>query len=243
MEKIIHYIWLGQQPKTKLIKKCINSWKKHMPDWEIKEWNESNLDLDINRYCRQAYDSKKYAFASDVHRFEILSRYGGLYMDVDVEILRNFDDLIEKNDAFCGFEYNKKIVNPGLVLYAKKPHNPIIDKMCTVYNSISFDKDIIMPKTVCEYMMEILEKEGLKQENEIQLLDDITIFPATYFCPTNNTWSVQNFSEKTRTIHHYNASWLNGSGVKNSIKKKFFKIIGNHGIVVLKRLRTRVKGN
>ena len=134
--KTIHYIWLGGKKKPHVIRQCIKSWRKFFPGWDIKEWNESNVNLDINRYCRQAYDARKYAFASDVLRFDILYRYGGIYFDTDVKVLKSFAPLMEQCDAFSGFE--NECVAPGLVLYSKEPNNPLFAQMLKSYEEREF---------------------------------------------------------------------------------------------------------
>ena len=101
MNKTIHYFWFGGSEKSRTIESCIASWKKFFPDFEIKEWNESNFDVRQNKYISQAYDAKKYAFVSDFARFKILHEQGGLYFDTDVEVIRPFYELLEK-DAFGG---------------------------------------------------------------------------------------------------------------------------------------------
>ena len=101
--KIIHYCWFGGNPLPELAIKCIESWKKYLPDYEIKEWNESNFDINCCAYVREAYEAKKWAFVSDYARFWILYQHGGLYFDTDVELIKSIDDLIVKG-AFMGCE-------------------------------------------------------------------------------------------------------------------------------------------
>ena len=115
--KKLHYIWIGEKPLPDLAKKCIESWKKFCPDYEIVAWDESNLNIDINEYCREAYDARKFAFASDVLRYDVIYREGGIYMDIDVELIKPIDDMLE-NKMFLGFE-NPKCVNPGLIMGAE----------------------------------------------------------------------------------------------------------------------------
>ena len=135
-QKIIHYCWFGGNEKSKLIEKCIRSWKKHFPDYEIKEWNESNFDVNCNTYVRQAYESKKWAFVSDYARFFILEREGGLYFDTDVEVIRPFEHLLGGN-PFTAFETDNYIA-PGLVLYAPAPHSEIFQKTLQWYDNARF---------------------------------------------------------------------------------------------------------
>ena len=122
--KIIHYCWFGRNPRPASAKKCIASWRKYLPDYEIKEWNEDNFDVNIIPYTQQAYEMKKYAFVSDYARFWILYHYGGLYFDTDVEVIKSFDDIVDKG-AFMGLEIDgtkkdtKIAIAPGLGLGAE----------------------------------------------------------------------------------------------------------------------------
>src|SRR5690606_25049094 len=102
--KVIHYCWFGKGELLTLAKKCIASWKHYMPTYEIKEWNENNFDVNMIRYTKEAYKNKKYAFVSDFARFYILREYGGVYLDVDVEIIKPLDDLLDNNEAILGCE-------------------------------------------------------------------------------------------------------------------------------------------
>ena len=97
--KIIHYCWFGKNPLSDLAKKCIDSWKKYCPDYEIIEWNEENFDINSNVYVKEAYDSKKWAFVTDYVRLYALDKCGGIYMDTDVELLKGIDVFLE-NEAF-----------------------------------------------------------------------------------------------------------------------------------------------
>ena len=114
--KIIHYCWFGGNPLSELAQKCISSWKKYFPEYEIKEWNESNFNLQCCDYVKEAYEAKKWAFVSDYARFWILYHEGGLYFDTDVEVIKPIDDIIN-NGAFMGCERTGNYglgVNPGL---------------------------------------------------------------------------------------------------------------------------------
>ena len=101
--KIIHYCWFGGNPLPEQVKKMISTWKKYCPDYEIKEWNESNFNLDTCIYAKEAYTTKKWAFITDYVRLKVIYDYGGIYMDTDVEVCKNLDELL-KWDAFSGFE-------------------------------------------------------------------------------------------------------------------------------------------
>ncbi len=238
MIKKIHYIWLGGNPKSHLIKKCIKSWQKHMPDWEIIEWNESNLNIDINTYCRQAYDAKKYAFASDVLRFDILYREGGLYFDIDVKMLKSFLPLTESEEAFCGFENNNRL-NPGLVLYAKNPDNPILKQILDTYEKMRFlnDDGSYNLKVVGDYFYDIVSKYGIVLKNEYQKTDNMTVFPSEYFCPTDGIRSINNYTDNTYSVHLYSATWVNKQKRrKDAIRKFFYTVLSPRVVKTLKKI-------
>ena len=212
--RIIHYCWFGGNPLPILAVRCIDSWKKYFPDFEIREWNENNFDVNIVPYTQEAYAAKKYAFVSDYARFWILYKYGGLYFDTDVEVIKPMNDIIARG-PFMGCENEVKDggatalsvapglglgVNPGLGLY-----KDLLDLYGTLHfvntdNSFNF-------KTVVEYTTELLVKNGLKNQNVIQQCAGVWIYPKDYFCPIDYRTNKMQLSENTRTIHHFAASW------------------------------------
>ena len=210
--KIIHYCWFGDNPLPSLAKKCIYSWKKYFPEYEIKEWNETNFDVNSIPYTQEAYQAKKYAFVSDYARFWVLYQYGGIYFDVDVEIIKPLDDILTKG-PFMGCEKDGSImekiaVNPGLGL-ASNPGMSFYKKVLDYYSTLHFftKEGLMNMSTVVEYTTQLLFEVGLENKNEIQKVNDIFIYPKTFFCPLDSTLSICITSD-TRTIHHYNASWL-----------------------------------
>lgn len=215
--KIIHYCWFGRGPLPELAQKCIASWKKYLPDYEIKEWNEDNFDVNIIPYTAEAYKAKKYAFVSDYARFRILYQYGGIYFDTDVEVIRPMDDIIERGN-FMGFETDPKpqlkadaseaSVNPGLGM-GVAPGLGIIKKMLDYYEGRHFEfiPGGIGQLTIVHIATEVLRKAGLKQQQGIQQVDDMWIYPAEYFCPINLKTGRIHVRPNTRTIHHYAGTW------------------------------------
>ena len=202
--KIIHYCWFGGNPLPDFANKCINSWKKYFPDYEIKEWNESNFDLSCCDYVKEAYAQKKWAFVSDYARFWILYNYGGLYFDTDVEIIRDMSNIINQG-AFMGCETVDKCA-PGLGLGA----NPGLDfykEILDLYNQIHFNREDGKLPTVVDYTTSILVKHGWKGVNKITLVDNIYIYPPEYFCPYSYTTGEWNITGNTVSIHHYAATW------------------------------------
>ena len=245
--KVIHYIWLGGNPLPPMVLKCMETWKKFCPDWEIKRWDESNLDIDINPYCRQAYDAKKYAFASDVLRFKVLKDNGGVYLDVDVELLKPLDDLLEQT-AFAGFEMGSVLcVNPGLVFGSEKD-GKIVSEVVANYENDNFLKSdgAFNYETVCEKVTRhLVAQYGLKVENYFQQFPDITIYPTEYFCPLNSsTKNCDYLTDNTYSKHLYLASWVPKqtllSRFKNLCKRCLRKVIGENNY---KKLKTKIKGD
>lgn len=233
--KIIHYIWLGGKPLPELVNKCIESWKKYCPDFEIKRWDESNLDLNKYAFAKTAYDEKKYAFASDVFRFDILKEYGGIYMDVDVEIIKPIDKFLE-NEFFVGFEGGQTVA-PGLIMGAEKNH-PILYDMLEIYKNANFDINDTKNLTICVFTTRYLkEKYGLIEKDCCQTLGKgINVYSSDYFCPYNNVTNIYKETENTVSIHWYNASWFNSKQKFKLKLKKFLNTIsfGLFGKLVLK---------
>lgn len=233
--KVIHYCWFGGNPLPNSAQKCIASWRKYLPDYEIKEWNESNFDVNIIPYTAEAYKAKKYAFVSDYARFWILYKYGGLYFDTDVEVIKNMDDIIAKG-PFMGCENEAKAgatpaqlgvapglglgVNPGLGLYGE---------ILNWYNTHHFITWTgVIEKNVVDITTEILNKNG------IEILDDgvlkssgILIYPKEYFCPKDYITGEMNITDKTKSIHHYSATWVSNKRtfVDKVIKRLKFILI------------------
>lgn len=228
MEKKIHYIWLGKKEKPKKVLKCIDSWKKFFPDWQIIEWNETNVDISMMPFVQQAVAKKKYAFASDALRSYILYHYGGLYFDVDVEVLKPFDDLANGYGAFAGFE-TEQYLGPGLVFYSAEPGNRLIGELLDEYATDTYlnSDGSENQRTIGERFTDILEKHGLKRNGKMQTVDGFTVFPVTYFNPLSYDKEWTNYSDNTYSVHWYLSSWVSR---KYMIKKKlisFYKRLTN----------------
>lgn len=218
--KIIHYCWFGRVEKPKLAKKCIKSWKKFLPDYEIIEWNEDNFDINSNLYVKQAYEAKKYAFVSDYVRLYALYNYGGIYMDTDVEVLKSLDKFLQY-EAFIGFE-SKQLCGTGIIGSEKK--NLMIKEFLELYDNIKFinDDGSLNQTTNVSMITDLFTKYGVELNDTQQSIKGMEIFPKTYFCPLNYGDGHTEFSKDTYTIHHFAGSWLSEDVQKNIKKRKIY---------------------
>lgn len=238
--KKIHYCWFGGNPIDKIGQKCLESWKKFFPDYEIIEWNESNFDVNCCQYVKEAYEAKKWAFVSDYARFKILYEYGGVYFDTDVEVIKPFDDILEKG-AFFGCE-NQTIkhgvaANPGLGC-AVAPGLGFYKEVLEDYEKSSFynEDGSLNLYTIVSRTTELLRRHGLVDTMEIQNVAEITIYPAEYFCPLNYVNRKMNITKNTYSIHHYTASWYSKKmRVYASFLRCLRAIFGEKGFNFLQR--------
>ena len=218
--KKIHYCWFGGNSLPELVQKCIASWRKFLPDYEIVEWNEQNFDIDCCKYVREAYAAKKWAFVADYCRIWVLNKSGGLYFDTDVELIKTPEKLFQT--PCMGFE-TSEIINPGLVLVAPS-NNWFCDEMLATYEKDSFvlKAGKINLKTICDRATEILVSHGLILNNEQQTVDGFTIYPIEYFNPRDYHTAKIRPTDKTVSIHHYAATWVDR---KTKFKHKFYVTI------------------
>ena len=241
--KIIHYCWFGRKPLPELAQNCLESWKRYFPDYEIKEWNELNFDVNQIPYIKDAYKAKKYAFVSDYARFWILYNYGGLYFDTDVEVIKPMNEILSKG-PFMGFETQENegkmsfAVNPGLGL-GTKPNLSFYKEVLDYYNDISFINlnGSYNQTTVVEHVTSLLERHGLQRINELQYCAGVYIYPKDYFCPMDYVTGEMNITENTYSIHHYMASWH----TRGEKAYKIFERIFGH--TISKRIAVFLKNN
>lgn len=220
--KIIHYCWFGRGKLPELAQKCIESWKKFCPDYEIKEWNEDNFDLDLYPYVREAYDHRKFAFVTDVVRLYALYTEGGIYMDTDVEVIKPLDPFLD-NVAFSGYE-SKTEIPTGIMASVKGSRwaKDCLDH----YNGLHFvkpDGTLDMTTNVVT-ITGMMKPKGLRCDNTYQEFPGyFTIYPKTYFCPYGGGRQAPAFSEHTATIHHFAGSWM---PLNQRLETKFWKALG-----------------
>lgn len=222
--KIIHYCWFGGNPLPELALKCIESWKRFCPDYEIIEWNENNFNLEINSYVKEAYAAQKWAFVSDVARLYALVNYGGIYMDTDVEVIKPLDELL-KYEAVSGFESDTQIPT-GLMACEKKHH--MFDELLHDYEGNHFkrkDGSLDLTTNVTRITNTCL-KYGLKQNNQFQCVNGFTLLPKDYLCPKDHETKKITITENTYTIHHFDGSWHSQEDLYYEELKKKFKFHG-----------------
>lgn len=202
--KIIHYCWFGGNPLPELTLKCIKSWKKYCPDYEIRRWDESNFNLNCCDYVRQAYDAKKWAFVSDYARLYAMVTEGGIYMDTDVEVIAPLDRFLE-HIAFSGFE-NEHDIPTGIMACEKG--FPLFEQLLHEYDTIPFireDGSYDLTTNVVRITNACLP-HGLQQNNTLQTVGGFTLYPYAWFCP-NAAMQGAGLPEETHTIHHFDGSW------------------------------------
>ena len=224
--KYIHYCWFGGKPLPKLAKKCLESWKKFLPEYELICWDEKNTNLDDCAFIREAYDSGAYAFVADYARTKALYEMGGIYFDTDMEIIKDPLCLIKENNSFLGVEDTGKV--NSAVWYEKNAKSFLAGELLKKYKSFRhFDYENRMNYSIPLLMTEILEKCGFDyKKRRVQRLEhNITVFPREYFYPYSYNRNNNLFTDNTYMIHYYDASWLPvKSRIENGLVRKFGRI-------------------
>lgn len=218
--KIIHYCWFGNGEKPSKVKKCIESWKKFCPDYEIIEWNEQNFDVNMNGYTKMCIEEKKYAFLSDFARLFIIENNGGIYFDTDVELVKPIDFLLE-NDAYFGFE-TPDYVQTGLG-FGAVAHSKTVMAMLDEYKPLLDGKHGVI--TCPKLNTDALLKLGLKLGGEKQTVADALILPIDYLNPYGSTTGVLKKTANTVSIHWYSGSWMSKrQHIRSFFSKPFHRI-------------------
>ena len=233
-KKYIHYCWFGDKPLPKLAKKCIKSWKKYLPDYEIIKWSEDNVDLNECPFIKEAYANKKWAFVADYARTKALKEMGGIYFDTDMEVTKDISHLF-KSKTFLGIE-DTGYVAVG-VWYEKEKDALLPTKLLKMYRDMKgFSKEEMASYSIPILISKILDDYGLEYgSGEVQKLkNDIYIHPREYFYPYSYNRDNNKFTDNTCMIHYYDASWIplkdrieNGMVRKLGINKTY-KILGGY---------------
>lgn len=239
--KKIHYFWFGHNQKPEIVQKCIESWNKYMPDYEVIEWNEDNYNIHKCKYMRQAYENKKWAFVSDYARFDILYQYGGIYLDTDVELLKPIPvEILQSGNAVTGMESTGRVA-PGLI-FATWPRHRFCKAMLDSYERDEFIVEgeqnlLTVNKRVCN----ILDNEGFSSNNQMQTIMHIDIYPSEYFCGYNLDLREYEITDKTVSIHHYASTWKK-KGIKRRLQTIIKNTIGNKGYRAILQIKRKLFG-
>ena len=220
--KKIHYCWFGRGEKPALANKCIASWKKYCPDFEIIEWNEDNFDINYNAYTRYCYENKKWAFLSDYVRLVVIYEHGGIYFDTDVEVIKPIDKLLQL-DAFMGFE-NDSHVATGLGFGAEANH-VVLKKMLDEYEELLDGKHGVIGCPILN--TQAMVKLGLELNGKKQAVAGSVVFPKEYFNPYDDPTGRLLKTKNTYSIHWYSKSWMSKKAIlRSKITQPFHRIFG-----------------
>ncbi len=243
--KVIHYCWFGGKPLPELARKCIDSWRRFCPDYEIRQWDESNFDVQSCDYVKEAYAAKKWAFVSDYARFWILYNHGGVYFDTDVELLKPIDPILEKG-GFMGVEVAPGdfvggnadlIVAPGLGIAVAK-NDPFYERILKYYQDIHFmlSDGSLNTMTVGSHVTELLRANGLKNEDVMQTVCGINIYPKRFFNPIDLNSGKCKLTDDTVSIHHYAATWVSGkTKFRDGVFRFIYRVFGKRVAEALKK--------
>lgn len=238
MTKYIHYCWFGDKPLPKLAKKCIKSWKKFLPDYEIIKWSEENIDLNECPFLKEAYEQKKWAFVADYARTKAMYEMGGIYFDTDMEVIQPIDDLL-KHNAFLGVEDSGKVACG--VWYEKNSKSYLATNLMDFYRTQKgFNEDDIYNYSIPNLITNELNKIGFNEFNNVEqtLKGDIKIYTRDYFYPLSYNHQNNEWSENTCMIHYYDASWV-PSGEKKTIK--MIRLFGEKGAYRIINFKSFIK--
>lgn len=219
--KVIHYCWFGGKPLPDDVQKCIVSWKKKLPDYEIKEWNESNFNFKDNLYAREAYNHKKWAFVADYARIYVLVKYGGIYLDTDVEVIKSMDSLLQYK-AFCCFQESKDLCTAVL---GCESNFEMFEEWLKLYDELEYNdsQPNVIPFT------RLCQKYGLKLNNQQQTIEGLEVFPSDYFSPKNYRTNETILTSNTYTIHHFHETWR--SPLEKRMHRRDAKLTRRYGPV------------
>lgn len=221
--KVIHYCWFGGNPLPESTKRYIESWKKFCPDYEIKEWNESNFDIHCNAFISEAYKAKRWAFVSDVARMFILVHHGGIYFDTDVELIKPIDSLLQY-EAFTAFESKYQI---GMGILGCIKGQPMFAALLKEYDKAHFKQpdDSFDTSVIGRRFKNICLQYGFVPDNTRQIVNGLTILPKDYFYPSDPITKEFSITENTVAIHYYDASWISPVDIYGRTQQHRYKFI------------------
>ncbi len=213
----IHYCWFGRGEMPKMMKKCLKSWKKYCPGWEIVRWDEDSFDVNSTLWTKQAYEAKKYAFVADYVRLKVLYDQGGVYMDTDIELIKPMDEFLQ-HEAFSGFETPAQVQTGVMGAVA---HHPMVRKWLSFYDGRPYivDGEGCMTPNV-KFMTEYLQADGFQLNDQYQEIAGVAIYPQTWFCPMSAVSIEKKITKDTHVIHHFTSTWRTEKALKDFARVK-----------------------
>lgn len=247
--KIIHLCWFGKGAFPELAEICIESWKKNLPDYEIKIWNEENFDVNCCSYTKKAYEERRWAFVSDYARLVLLYQYGGVYMDTDLEVIKDFSKLLE-NKKYVSSYIEGGLITAGFI--ACEPHHPFVGEIIKYYDaeSAGIDEnkktDFVMNPLI--FTQEAVKNYNFKLTDKFFENDEITIYPLDYFMPykkiafgnSYGRWRYK-ITKNTCTIHHDMSSWHKSKKISKFIKASVRAVLFQNIYIAMKIKRNMKK--
>ncbi len=235
--KIIHWCWLSNDPIPENLQKCMDTWKIKLPDYEMIHWNFDRFPKGKSKWVDDAFVNKKYAFAADYIRLYALYNYGGIYLDMDVEVCKSFDPFLTLNSMLC---WQKSLGGLEVAAFGVEPKAEWVKKCLDEYESISFVKadgsfDLMtLPERVERNLLrngyKLLEVPSIEAAKKITSNLEIPVFPCDYFSPKSYVDGKIEITTNTYSIHHFAGSWLPWY---SKFEKKFWNFLGlkNHGFI------------
>lgn len=237
IKKKIHYCWFGGNPLPEKETRCLASWRKLCPDYDIVLWNEQNFDVNSHPFTKQAYAAKKYAFVSDYVRLKALYEQGGIYLDADVELIKSLDDYL-RHQAFSGFE-DIDTVPTGII--ASEQGNHHIKALLDHYDEVDFLDKNGKPNLEANviFMTKYFVNKGLKLNNQYQDIDGFIFYPKEYFCPKDyrDAYKIK-ITDNTVAIHHFSSSWRPWH---QRLKMKIMALVGSKNAQRISSIKRKLR--
>lgn len=229
--KKIHYCWFGGISPPRDVRVCIQSWREKCPDYEIKRWDEKNFDIACHPFSEAAYKAEAWAFVSDYARLKAVYEEGGIYLDTDVELLKNLDFLL-KLRCFMGIQQVENLINSGLGFGAVR-HHPMILEMMEEYDKVKFDGTDKISISCPKMNTAVLKRHGYQYTGRIDEIGGMTIFPPKFMDPYPSGFGANMRCKDTISIHHYSASW---TGRGQRWKRKLVRAVGEDRVLAVKKI-------
>ncbi len=236
--KIIHYCWFGKGNIPDIGLQCIKSWNEQLSDYEIVRWDETNFDVSQNPFTKKAYEEKKYAFVSDYVRLYALLTMGGVYLDIDEIVLRDFSGLLMDRDIVACFETNSSVM---MGLLASNKGNSLIREFLKIYNNWDSEDYMANP----EIFTKLLITRGLKLNGLYQELENgsIAIYPNEYFCCYDFSVYKEKVTDNSYAMQKYAGTWTNGKSSRSKrMHEKLVNVIGEKRYLLLKKIKKTILG-